>query len=306
MSDRTRVRVGLLGVDLDLSLSRVLHETEGSALGLDYSYDVFDANHHPEYHNVAATLETAQRGGYAGINITHPFKQVAVAHVDEMSDDARILGAVNTVVFTGGRSVGHNTDWYGFAKSISKNLSGVPRRLVVQFGAGGAGVAVAHALLRSGVGRLVVVDIDTTRSRAVADLLNAAHARSRAGAGAVEVGTVDDAARWVRDADGIVNTTPLGMPAHPGTAVPVTLLRRRLWVHDVVYMPLETTLMAAARARGCLTVGGGDMLVFQAAEGFRLFTGITPDVDRMLAHLERIIANGAQTAPGSRFSSDGR
>lgn len=286
-----RYRVALLGLDLDLSLSRVLHESEGSALGLDYSYDVFDANRNPEYHNVESTLEAARRQGYRGVNITHPFKQIAVSHVDEMSDDARILGAVNTVVFEGGKSVGHNTDWYGFSKSIDKNLSGVPRRTVVQFGAGGAGVAVAHALLRSGVGHLVLIDIDGDRSRAVADLLNSAHGENDH---RVEVGTLAEVERWVRHADGIVNTTPIGMPASPGTAVPVELLRPDLWVHDVVYMPLETALMAAARARGCLTVGGGDMLVFQAAEGLRLFTGVTPDVNRMLSHLEHIIAEGGQ------------
>jgi len=284
-------RVGLLGFDLDLSLSRVLHEAEGRALGLDYRYDVFDANRNPAYRDVGARLDTARREGYSGLNITHPFKQVAVGYVDQMSDDAWVLGAVNTVVFEGGKSVGHNTDWYGFARSIDKNLSRVSRRTVVQFGAGGAGVAVAHALLRSGVDRLVLLDIEQGRAEVVAESLNAAHERA-----AVEAGAVADAARWVRDADGVVNATPLGMPAHPGSAIPLELLRPGLWVHDVVYMPLETVLTAAARSAGSLTVGGGDMLVFQAAEGFRLFTGVAPDVDRMLAHLQQIIADGSQTA----------
>ena len=292
-------RVGLLGDGLELSLSRVLHETEGRALGLDYSYDVFDASRYPEYRDVGARLDSARREGYRGLNITHPFKQVAVAHVDEMSDDALILGAVNTVVFgdtsTGTSTVGHNTDWYGFAASIEKNLSDVDRGTVVQFGAGGAGVAVAHALLRSGVQRLALLDIDPRRAQAVATLLAGAHPRA-----SVEAGVIADAERWMHSADGVVNATPLGMPAHPGTAIPLALLRPDLWVHDVVYMPLETALMAAARDTGCLTVGGGDMLVFQAAEGLRLFTGITPDVDRMLAHLERIIAEGGQTAAALR------
>lgn len=287
-------RVGLLGFDLDLSLSRVLHEAEGAALGLDYRYDVFDANRNPEYRDVGARLDAARADGYSGLNITHPFKQVAVAYVDEMSDDAWVLGAVNTVVFDGSTSVGHNTDWYGFARSIDKNLGAVDRRTVVQFGAGGAGVAVAHALLRSGVERLVLLDIEDGRAQVVAESLNSAHKRD-----AVEVGSLGDAARWVRSADGVVNATPIGMPAHPGSAIPLDLLHPGLWVHDVVYMPLETVLTLAARSAGCLTVGGGDMLVFQAAEGFRLFTGVTPDVDRMLAHLQRIIAEGGQiAAPG--------
>ena len=284
-----RYRVGLIGFDLDLSLSRTLHEAEGAALGLDYVYDVFDGSRDAEFADLGATLHAARRAGYRGVNVTHPFKQAVVGYVDELSDDARVLGAVNTVVFGRAGSTGHNTDWSGFARSIETNLGSVPRRTVLQFGAGGAGVAVAHALLRSGVERLVLFDVDADRAGAAAESLNTAHRRP-----AIVVGSLADADRWAAAADGIVNATPLGMPASPGSAVPLQLLRPEVWVHDVVYMPLETELMASARARGCLTVGGGSMLVFQAAEGFRLFTGVAPDIDRMLAHLERIIAEDGQ------------
>ena len=286
-----RFRVGLIGFDLDLSLSRVLHEAEGAALGLDYVYDVFDGSRNSEFADIGSTLHAARRAGYRGVNVTHPFKQAVVEHVDALSDDARVLGAVNTVVFDGTGSTGHNTDWSGFARSIETHLGSAPRRTVLQFGAGGAGVAVAHALLRSGVERLVLFDVDDARAGAAAESLNSAHHRD-----AIVVGSLHDADRWSFDADGIVNATPIGMPASPGSAVPRQLLRPEVWVHDVVYMPLETELMAAARARGCLTIGGGSMLVFQAAEGFRLFTGVTPDVDRMLAHLERIVAEDGQAA----------
>ena len=286
-----RFRVGLIGFDLDLSLSRVLHEAEGAALGLDYVYDVFDGSRNSEFADIGSTLHAARRAGYRGVNVTHPFKQAVVEHVDALSDDARVLGAVNTVVFDGTGSTGHNTDWSGFARSIETHLGSAPRRTVLQFGAGGAGVAVAHALLRSGVERLVLFDVDDARAGSAAESLNSAHHRD-----AIVVGSLHDADRWSFDADGIVNATPIGMPASPGSAVPRQLLRPEVWVHDVVYMPLETELMAAARARGCLTIGGGSMLVFQAAEGFRLFTGVTPDVDRMLAHLERIVAEDGQAA----------
>jgi len=287
-------RVGLIGLGLDLSLSSVLHETEAEALGLDYTYEVFDGDRDPAYNDIGAVLASVRDSGYRGVNITHPFKQTATEFVTEMSDDARVLGAVNAVVFDGPRSIGHNTDWYGFARSIELNLRGVPRRTVVQFGAGGAGVAVAHALLRSGVERLVLVDVDDGRAREVARSLGSAH-----GTAAIVAGSKDESERWMAEADGVGNATPVGMPTHPGSAVPLELLRPGLWVHDIVYMPLETRLMAAARGMGCLTVGGGYMLVFQAAEGFRLFTGVTPDSERMLAHLERIIADGGQvTAAG--------
>lgn len=287
MGGNESYRVGLIGLGLDLSLSPVLHEAETAALGLDYRYEIFDGDRDDAYADVGAVLEAVRRDGYRGVNITHPFKQTAIHHVDEMSDDAWVLGAVNTVVFDGGRSIGHNTDWYGFAHSIERNLGSVPRRTVVQFGAGGAGVAVAHALLRSGVERLVLLDVDESRAASVAQTLNAAHSRD-----AIVAGSVAEAHLWVPVANGVVNASPVGMPSHPGSAVALDLLRPDLWVHDVVYMPLETELMSAARARGCLTVGGGYMLVFQAAEGIRLFTGLTPDAERMLRHLERIIAKG--------------
>jgi shikimate dehydrogenase len=284
MTTTDSFRVGLLGLDLDLSLSRVLHEEEGRALGLDYRYEVFDARHNPEFSDVRATLGWARAAGYRGVNVTHPFKRTAVAHVDALSPNARALDAVNTVVFDGDSAIGHNTDWYGFAVSIDRNLANVPRQTVLQMGAGGAGVAVAHALLRSGVQKLALLDINEIHAAAVARLLRAAHSD-----GDVVVAAVDDAGRWLAKADGLVNTTPIGMPARPGSPVPAELLRPEMWVHDIVYMPLETELMRAARAAGCLTVGGGDMLVSQAAKGLELFTGLTPDVARMEAHLHRLI-----------------
>jgi shikimate dehydrogenase len=293
MNTTGSLRVGLLGLDLDLSLSRDLHEGEGRALGLDYRYDVFDARRNPEFSDVGAILARARAEGYRGINVTHPFKRTAVSHVDELAPDARALNAVNTVVFEGDSAVGHNTDWYGFAESIDKNLGSVPRRSVLQLGAGGAGVAVAHALLRSGVQKLVLLDVDQIRAAAVARLLRAAHDR-----GAIVIAAVDDARRWLGTVDGLVNTTPVGMPARPGSPVPAELLRPDLWVHDIVYMPLETELMRAARAAGCLTVGGGDMLVSQAAKGLELFTGLAPDVGRMEQHLRRLIAERSQFASG--------
>jgi shikimate dehydrogenase len=293
MNTTGSLRVGLLGLDLDLSLSRDLHEGEGRALGLDYRYDVFDARRNPEFSDVGAILARARAEGYRGINVTHPFKRTAVSHVDELAPDARVLNAVNTVVFEGDSAVGHNTDWYGFAESIDKNLGSVPRRSVLQLGAGGAGVAVAHALLRSGVQKLVLLDVDQIRAGAVARLLRAAHDR-----GAIVIAAVDDARRWLGTVDGLVNTTPVGMPARPGSPVPAELLRPDLWVHDIVYMPLETELMRAARAAGCLTVGGGDMLVSQAAKGLELFTGLAPDVGRMEQHLRRLIAERSQFASG--------
>jgi shikimate dehydrogenase len=184
---------------------------------------------------------------------------------------------VNTVLLRVGRRIGHNTDWYGFAENFRRGLPDVSLRHVVQFGAGGAGSAVAHAALTLGTGQLTIIDIDAGKARAVADSLC-----GRFGDGRAITGT--DAAAALANADGMINTTPIGMVNYPGLPVPQELLRPELWVAEIVYFPLETELLRVARARGCRTLDGGGMAVLQAVEAFRLFTGITPDAARMLRH----------------------
>jgi shikimate dehydrogenase len=219
--------------------------------------------------------------------VTHPVKQAVLAHLDELTPEAAALGAVNTVVFDNGRAIGHNTDATGFAGSLTRGLPDVRLDDVVLLGAGGAGAAVAHALLSLGTGRLTVHDVDAERSAKLVEAL-----KDRFGAGRAETG--DLAA--VERADGLVHATPTGMAAHPGLPLPAALLRPDLWVADIVYRPLETALLAAARARGCRVLHGGGMVVLQAAESFRLFTGVTPDPARMLRHFDALEGRAARAA----------
>jgi shikimate dehydrogenase len=295
MSEPAAYHVGLLGSDLSLSLAKVIHEQEARELNIDYRYRVLDIQENPAYGALPTTLAGLKSNGYRGTNITHPFKKTVIPALDRLSTDAEALGAVNTVVFSGGNATGHNTDWFGFSRSVELQLSGEPLRKVVQLGAGGAGVAVAHALLRAGVEDLVLLGRDRSRTADSVAALRRIHPSA-----AITAGTIDDTAGHLERADGLVNTTPMGMPAHPGSPVPAGLLRPGLWVHDIVYMPLETQLMRDAQSAGCLTVGGGHMFVYQAAENFRLFTGIEPDAGRMLSHLHNIVEARAQTAPVAR------
>jgi shikimate dehydrogenase len=275
------VLVGLIGAGIQASRTPAMHEREGAAHGLAYIYKIIDletlgltADALPEL------LTAARRFGFAGLNITHPCKQAVIPLLDDLSPDARALGAVNTVVFgRDRRAVGHNTDWSGFAEAFRRNLSDVRRNRVVQFGAGGAGAAVAHALLTLGVGELAIVDTDRGRSERLAQDLC-----GRFGAGRARA--VDDVERAVRAAHGIVNTTPLGMAKYPGMPLARERLRTDLWVADIVYFPLVTELLRNARAIGCRTMGGGGMAVFQAADAFRLFSGLDPDAERMIRHFK--------------------
>jgi len=269
---------GLIGSGIQASRTPLLHEREGAEQGLPYVYKLIDiAALGLGVEALPDLLTAARRFGFAGLNITHPCKQAVIPLLDELSADAKALGAVNTVVFKDRRAIGHNTDWSGFAESFKRELMDAPRRNVVQFGAGGAGAAVAHALLTLDAGRLIIIDTDRPRARQLTDELNA---RFGAGRAVVE----SDVAQAVGGTDGIVNTTPLGMAKYPGMPLPASLLRPQQWVADIVYFPLETELLREARAQGCRTMSGGGMAVFQAVGAFRLFTGIEPDAERMALH----------------------
>ncbi|MBQ0889801.1 shikimate dehydrogenase [Streptomyces sp. RM72] len=284
--------VGLIGSGIGPSLSPALHEREAGRQGLRYLYRLIDIDAlgvPPEA--VGDLLRAARDLGFDGLNITHPCKQHVIGHLDALAPQAEALGAVNTVVFDDdGRATGHNTDVTGFAASFARGLPDAPLERIVQLGAGGAGAAVAHATLNLGAGRVTVVDAMPDRAAALAASLNrhfgdgrAAHAPS------------DRLPGLLRSADGIVHATPTGMAAHPGLPLPAELLRPGLWVAEVVYRPLETELLRTARARGCTTLDGGGMAVFQAADAFQLFTGLEPDAARMLADITDLA--GAVGAP---------
>ena len=284
-TSRRRVLIGLIGSGIQKSLSPALHEAEGDAHGLRYQYQLLDLNVlRATPADLPQLLHAAQRVNFNGLNITHPCKQLVLAHLDELTADARALGAVNTVVFENGRRVGHNTDWWGFAESFRRGLPGVARRHVVQLGAGGAGRAVAHAALTLGVETLTIFDVDAGRAERLADALSARFGVGRAVAGhSVSVS--------MADADGLIHATPTGMAEHPGLPLPAELLHAGLWVAEIVYFPLETELLKVARAKGCATLDGGGMAVFQAAQAFQLFTGVTPDAERMMRHFALLQAS---------------
>jgi shikimate dehydrogenase len=275
---RPGILAGLIGSGIQASRTPAMHEREGAEQGLRLIYRLVDLDVlrlGPEA--LGELLTAAERMGFSGLNITYPCKQAVVPLLDQLSPDARALGAVNTVVLKDGQRIGHNTDCSGFAESFRRGLPDVRRDRVVQLGAGGAGAAVAHALLAEGVGRLAISDTDTPRAEALATDLAARFGAGRAVA-------VHDLAAEVAAADGLVNCTPVGMAKLPGTPLPVALLRPALWVAEIVYFPLETELLRAARAIGCRTLDGGGMAVFQAVGAFRLFTGLEPDAARMQRH----------------------
>jgi shikimate dehydrogenase len=276
----TTVLAGLIGAGIQASRTPTLHEREGDAQGMRYLYRLIDLDALKLDSGALPDLLTAaERMSFTGLNITFPCKQAIIPLLDELSCEARGIGAVNTVVLKDGKRIGHNTDCLGFAEGFRRGLNDVSRRRVVQMGAGGAGAAVAHALLAEGVQTLSLFDVDASRAEALANNLNQHFGADRARVG-------HDLASAMAEADGLVNTTPMGMAKLPGTPVPDGLLRGDLWVAEIVYFPLETELLRNARALGCRTLDGGNMAVFQAVKAFELFSGVAPDAQRMLEHFQ--------------------
>lgn len=288
MTDRTSLKVGLIGADIQLSKTPAMHMREGAAHGMHYDYELIDIHSRKVSEDaLPELLDEAEGRGFAGVNITHPFKQRVIAYLDELSEDARMLGAVNTVVFRDGKRVGHNTDWYGFYESFKRGLPDAKRDRALLIGAGGAGVAVAHAALKLDIQRLDILDQDVSRAEGLAEKLNLRFGTQRAHA-------VDRAESSLTHADGLIHATPTGMPAHPGIPVSAALIQPRHWVADIVYMPLVTELLAEATKKGCQVLPGGGMAVFQAVDAFRLFSGGEPDPTRMSAHFNELCRQEAK------------
>lgn len=271
------VVIGLLGRGIGASRSPIMHEREGARLGLDYAYRLIDFDRlELEDGALADVIEAAEELGFSGLNVTHPFKQSVIPFLKDLSPEARAIGAVNTVVLRDAMRTGHNTDSWGFAESFRETLPDCPLRHVVQLGAGGAGAAVAYALMEMGTARLDIYDKAGPRAAALAERLQA-----QFGAHVQALSSLPGA---LNDADGIVNATPVGMEKYPGLPFDESLLLSRHWVAEVVYFPAETALLRLARARGCRTLPGLGMAIFQALRAFELFTGLQPDRAAMAAH----------------------
>ncbi|MQY22599.1 shikimate dehydrogenase [Nocardia macrotermitis] len=283
---------GLIGTGIGASLSPSLHMAEGRHHGLDYRYRILDlVELGLGVEDLPALFERVRGEGYRGLNITHPCKQRIIGLLDELSPEASRLGAVNTVLFDGDRAIGHNTDWSGFRRSLDRGLPDVRVERVVQLGAGGAGAAVGYATLDRGARDLTIVDADPVRAGQLVETLGTHFTDRR-----VSVGSPDRLARLLADADGLVHATPMGMAEHPGMALPAELLRPDLWVAEVVYRPVETELVRTARAAGARVLTGTGMTLYQAVAAFEIFTGIAPDVERMAAYMDTLLAREALAA----------
>jgi shikimate dehydrogenase len=275
--------LGLIGAGIQRSLTPAMHEAEGAAQGLRLHYQLIDLDRTGQgVEALPGLLQAARTMGFAGLNITYPCKQAVMPLLDALSDEAQAMGAVNTVVFRDGRAIGHNTDGSGWRWGFERALPGADLSRVVLLGAGGAGSAIAHAVLRLGAETLVLVDSDTDRAGALTERLNTLYPGRRAR-------FTPDVAAALAGATGLIHATPTGMDKLPGLPLPAALLRPSMWVSEIVYFPLDTALLRAARAAGCAVSDGGGMAVGQAVGAFEHFTGLQADATRMRAHFASLL-----------------
>jgi shikimate dehydrogenase len=278
-----KLLVGLIGAGIQLSLTPAMQEEEARHHGLRLHYQLIDLDLTPgSLAQLPALLTSARIMGFAGLNITYPCKQAVIPLLDELSPEAQAMGAVNTVVMAQGRLIGHNTDGSGWAWGFRRALPEADLGCVVLLGAGGAGSAIAHAVLRLGATELRLVDSEPARAQGLAEALGDSYPS--------RVKAYGDAQQALAGATGLIHATPTGMAKLPGLPVDAAWLRPSMWVSEVVYFPLETELLKAARAIGCATVDGGTMAVGQAVGAFELFTGLKADAARMEQHFRGLIA----------------
>jgi shikimate dehydrogenase len=280
-SDRQGFLTGLIGAPIAHSASPAMHERAADAVGARCHYQLIEVAGAGR-DELRALLDGVRRLGFAGVNVTYPYKEAVVALLDDVSPQARAIGAVNTIVVRAGRLIGYNTDTSGFERAIGQlpAAASLGDATVALIGAGGVGKAIAFALAARGVAAVNVFDADRTKAdHLVAQLQSRQNIRT--------AGSVEDS---LRGATGLVNATPLGMLPNRATPVPDALLHRGLWVADAVYFPLWTPLLTAAKAKGAAVMTGRELAICQAADAFELFTGLKPSIAEMGNAFDAVMA----------------
>ena len=270
LSSGRRILTGLLGAPIANSAAPAMHERAAETLGLRCHYQLIEVAGATR-EELKLLLEGVRRLGFAGINVTFPYKEAVVDLLDELSSGAKLIGAVNTIVVRDGRLVGHNTDTTGFARAAGPLVDASARGAVALIGAGGVGKAIAFALAGLDVRELRIFDSAAVKATHLAAQLQG-HIRTYA------ADSVEDAVRGV---SGVVNASPVGMLPNTDSPVAEELLHAGLWVADAVYTPLWTPLLRAAKAKGATVMTGRELAVNQAVDAFELFTGIAASTAAM-------------------------
>jgi len=265
------LKLGLIGKGISRSQSARLHVLLGRMCGMDVSYDYLDSDQIEDF-DLIKQLTTCSEKGYAGVNVTHPYKTSARKLITPRKRLPAALGAVNTVVFREDGWRGDNTDFVGFMRGYKKQFGDAKPGTVLQLGAGGVGLATAFGLRGLGADKILVHDKDITRGEELVATLTAADAQA-------EFVSAENLSDAVRSADGLINCTPVGMNQYPGCPFDVALLGGQKWAFDAVYTPVETAFLRTATKSGIEVMTGFELFFFQGIEAFEVFSGAEIDAD---------------------------
>ncbi|MDU8913496.1 shikimate dehydrogenase family protein [Aestuariicoccus sp. MJ-SS9] len=278
MSNPPDLHLGLIGDNIAASRAPLLHRLAGAQNGLTVQYDrLVPRDLGQEFDTVFADCA---RGGYAGINVTYPYKERAAAKVTIADPLVRAIGAVNTVLFPPEGPQGHNTDYTGFIAAYRAVRGDEAPGTVCLIGTGGVGRALAFGLVALGAEELRLVDRDTAKAEALATDL-------RAASPGTPVIVKTDAARAATGATGLLNGTPLGMVGHGGTPLPAAAMTGAQWAFDAVYTPVDTQFLQDAEAAGLTILSGYELFFHQGVHAWALFSGAPLDEAALRAALAR-------------------
>ena len=276
--------VGLIGNKLKHSISPQFQQAAFDYLGLDIRYEVWET----VKDELPRVVEGIRDPSKLGANVTIPYKEAALPLLDDVDSDARRIGAVNTIVNRGDKLIGYNTDSSGFLKALREDGGFSPRnKRAVLLGAGGVARAVGFALVGAGVKSLVIFNRTQGRGEALAWDLKVSDTE------VVALSWKDGKTLTaLAECDLLVNCTSVGMKDSAGegkSPLGVGLIPKRALVYDVVYNPIETPLISAAKKAGARTLGGLPMLVYQGAASFELWTGKSAPIDMMMRVAKRAL-----------------
>jgi len=271
---------GIFGHPVEHTFSPGMHNAAFSAIGLDGCYVPFDV--HPD--NLGDAVNAIIPLGLCGLNITVPHKEKVIPFLDDLTDDARLIGAVNTIEVRDEKLIGHNTDGKGFIRSLREETGFRPKgKTFLMVGSGGAARAVCFELALAGAGNILLHDIDHDKAEKLGHDVRSATATR------VIVTEASSLRAHAPDADCIINATPLGLKKSDPLPLPQDLMRKGQLVCDLVYNPPDTRLLRTARSCGAKTLRGIGMLLYQGVIAFEIWTGKKAPVNVMKKALARQI-----------------
>lgn len=271
---KKKLKLGLLGNGISKTQSKKLHELIGDLYDLDATYHLLDLSS-KENVKIEDELKKCKEENFDGVNVTHPYKIEAFKCVEVMENFPKGLTSVNTVVFKDSKDgiVADNTDYLGFIQAYKNQFSNSKPGRVLMLGAGGVGLAIAFGLFKLEAEEIIIHDMNEDLKNSLLETLISIGVNARA--------LKDDLVTEMKNADGLINATPLGMFQYPGCAFPFDGFGGQKWSFDAVYTPVNTQFLQTCKKHNITTISGFKLFLYQGIEAFKRFSGIDVDGEKI-------------------------